>query len=183
MGYNWNFGDGNIAAIADTCHLYTSSGTYHVSLVATDAAGCTDTLTTTDSVLVVVPHPAFKADTTTSTCPPLLVSFTNLTTDIDPAVTWVWKFGDGQVSTLPNPIHIYASPGIFTVTLVASVPNGCTDNIVYTNYIDVNGPIATLSAPPTGGCVPHQNCLRAFSTNTGLLYMGFWRRKCNSRYG
>ncbi len=166
LHYKWLFGDSGTASSASPCHLYSTSGNFNVSLIATDGAGCTDTVTQTDTVQVVIPHPSFVADTTSATCPPLLVSFTNLTTGIDPAVTWYWRFGDGQVSMLQNPFHIYASPGEFTVTLIASVPNGCVDSVVYTNYIKISGPIATLAAPPTGGCVPHALCLHAYSTNT-----------------
>ena len=166
LHYQWIFGDTTTANTVNPCHLYSHSGNYNVSLIGTDGAGCTDTITQIDTVLVVIPHPAFVADTTSATCPPLSVSFTNLTTGFDPEVTWYWRFGDGQVSTLQNPFHIYATPGEFTVTLIASVPNGCVDSAVYTNYIKISGPIATLAAPPTGGCVPHELCMHAFSTNT-----------------
>ena len=34
--------------------------------------------------------------------------------------TTVWDFGDGTTSTVQNPVHVYDSTGIFTVTLTAS---------------------------------------------------------------
>ncbi|MCK6691757.1 MAG: PKD domain-containing protein [Thermoanaerobaculia bacterium] len=33
------------------------------------------------------------------------------------ATSWLWQFGDGGVSTLAGPTHVYAGPGIYTVTL------------------------------------------------------------------
>ena len=30
---------------------------------------------------------------------------------------WHWDFGDGNTSSDPNPVHTYALPGIYTVTL------------------------------------------------------------------
>lgn len=38
-----------------------------------------------------------------------------------------WNFGDGQNSTLTNPIHVYPNPGLFTVTLTASNAAGCNN--------------------------------------------------------
>jgi murein DD-endopeptidase MepM/ murein hydrolase activator NlpD len=44
--------------------------------------------------------------------------------------TWLWKFGDGATSTLRNPIHVYASPGTYTVCLtVDSEPEECKPNV------------------------------------------------------
>ena len=166
LHYNWIFGDSVTSTQANPCHLYLHSGNFNVSGIVTDAAGCTDTFTQIQTVQVVIPHPAFVADTTTATCPPLSVSFTNLTTGATPAVTWLWNFGDGQTSTLKNPFHIYASPGLFTVSLTASVPNGCVDSVVHVDYIKISGPTATLAAAPGSGCVPYNQCLHAFSTNT-----------------
>ncbi len=41
-----------------------------------------------------------------------------------------WDFGDGQNSTLMNPVHQYADPGIYTVSLIVNngAPNFCTDS-------------------------------------------------------
>jgi len=164
--YQWLFGDSGTSTLASPCHLYTRSGSFNIAVIATDGTGCTDTVSRQQPIDVVIPHPAFIADTTTATCPPLQVSFSNLTTGYDPSVTWYWRFGDGQVSTLKNPFHIYSTPGSYSVTLIATVPNGCVDSVVKTDYINISGPIATLAAPPTGGCVPHQDCIHAFSTNT-----------------
>ena len=36
------------------------------------------------------------------------------------ATEWLWSFGDDNMSTDQNPVHTYASPGTYNVTLVAS---------------------------------------------------------------
>lgn len=43
-------------------------------------------------------------------------TFTNTSTF---ATMYIWDFGDGNTSTLVNPVHSYASPGNYVVTLVA----------------------------------------------------------------
>ncbi len=45
------------------------------------------------------------------------VAFTALTLHAD---QWQWDFGDGQTSQERNPVHVYESGGIYTITLVAS---------------------------------------------------------------
>ncbi|MCB8998447.1 MAG: PKD domain-containing protein [Bacteroidales bacterium] len=37
--------------------------------------------------------------------------------------SYVWNFGDGNTSTLSNPVHIYTNPGVYNVTVNAT--NGC----------------------------------------------------------
>jgi len=51
---------------------------------------------------------------------------------------WVWNFGDGNTSGLQNPIHTFASAGIYTVTLSAS-------NNFGTNTTSFNVTINTLN--------------------------------------
>lgn len=43
--YFWDFGDGTSSVFANLSHTYDAPGTYTISLMATDEAGCTDTAT------------------------------------------------------------------------------------------------------------------------------------------
>jgi PKD repeat protein len=43
--YGWDFGDQSQSTAQNPSHVYTTSGTYTVTLVVTNASGCTDTLT------------------------------------------------------------------------------------------------------------------------------------------
>ncbi|GEM_PF-1679956 len=45
------------------------------------------------------------------------VVFHDTSTSIDPIVSWEWDFGDGDTSTLQNPIHDYLKQGTFRATL------------------------------------------------------------------
>jgi gliding motility-associated-like protein len=53
--------------------------------------------------------------------------------------TYVWYFGDLNTSTDPNPTHIYANQGTYTVTLVADRPPCLSDTIV--QVIQISHPI------------------------------------------
>jgi len=54
------------------------------------------------------------------------VKFENLTKNISVSH---WNFGDGNFSTVTNPVHHYLKQGTFSVTLNATDSNGCTAQI------------------------------------------------------
>lgn len=163
IGHLWDFGDGTTSNVA-TCHLYQNPGSYNLSLIATDiGTGCIDTSSVVVHNFSEGLDASFEADTTTSTCPPLVVSFSNFSSGADSATRWHWDFGDGQVSSLQSPIHIYTAVGKYTVTLIATTPAGCSDTLTYPDYIDITGPTASVATPPVSGCVPHQTCMSAIS--------------------
>ena len=163
VSYHWDFGDSTTASVGNVCHSYTASGIYNVVVTATDTVGCIATSTIIDSVKVLNINLGFVADTTVTSCPPLLVSFTNNSTGADSTVLWHWDFGDGQVSALSNPFHIYSSAGKFTVSLLSTSPSGCHDTLSFPEYINITGPTAFVSTAPTSGCVPHATCMSATS--------------------
>ena len=67
---------------------------------------------------------SFKANCTSGTSP-LTVRFTD-TSGGNPT-QWSWNFGDGQISTIQNPVHVYTKPGTFTVSLF--VRNALSNNL------------------------------------------------------
>lgn len=67
--------------------------------------------------------------------------FTDLSTDIPQA--WLWEFGDGNTSTVENPVYTYTVPGTYTVTLTVSNTLGSDSYALTVSY---NPPVApTLS--------------------------------------
>jgi PKD repeat protein len=81
-------------------------------------------------------------------CVPLSVDFTDTSTG-DP-ITWDWEFGDGGISAVQNPTHLYEVVGNYTVNLTVCNLDGCdnTSGIIYA------GPklIVDFSANDTEGC-------------------------------
>jgi predicted CXXCH cytochrome family protein len=70
----------------------------------------------------------------------LLVAFTDATRYVSGAgATWSWTFGDGGVSTLQNPTHVYVAAGTYTVTLtVTRTSGGLSATMTRSDYIIVN---------------------------------------------
>lgn len=79
------------------------------------------------------PLVAFEANALTGLAP-FEVQFTDQSVF---AESWEWNFGDGTGSSDQNPVHVYESDGIYTVSLTASNATGSTE-LVKTDYITVN---------------------------------------------
>ncbi len=91
--------------------------------------------------LIDAPSAAFEGDVLSGQ-PPLTVTFT----DMSPAATThSWTFGDGAVSSDPNPTHEYTTSGYQTVKLQVDDPNG-THTEVKKSYIYVSAD--TMYADP-----------------------------------
>ncbi len=108
---NWTWNNGDTTNTIDV--MGTQAGTY----IATRASNCgtaVDTIVITQS-----PDPVAAFDTTQTSY--TTVVFNNMSTD---ATSYLWDFGDGNTSTDVNPFHIYATGGVYTVTLTATGPCG-----------------------------------------------------------
>jgi gliding motility-associated-like protein len=149
--YQWDYGNGYFNGSSSTIATYASPGTYPISLIVTNSAGCQDTTT----VLVTAyenPVPAFSADTV---CQGLSTMFLNASSLASGgAISYLWNFGDGTTSNLPQPNHIYSNAGLFPVSLVATSVNGCSDSVSQ-NVLVYGNPLPQIATVPEG-CAPYQ---------------------------
>ncbi|MEW6073618.1 MAG: PKD domain-containing protein, partial [Planctomycetota bacterium] len=85
---------------------------------------------------------------------PLTVSFTDASTGVD-LDSWSWDFGDGGTSAQQNPIHVYTSPGTYTVRLEVDGLSGY-DQITRPNLIVVQPTslAAAFDGTPRTGAAP-----------------------------
>lgn len=95
-------------------------------------------------------------------CAPLTITFTNNSR----GDSFLWDFGDGITSNDTNPTHTYTNGGIFQVTLIAYMTNGCITSDTVTNTILVLGNSSqTIPALTTCPNVPIQIGIPPLSTN------------------
>ena len=106
--YYWDFGNGNTSTLANPATVYLTPGFFTITLIAINSSnGQRDTLMTPNYIHAVTPPDANFAALPLSGCAAeALFAFTNSSTG---AATYTWDFGDGGVSTLQNPTHVYAS--------------------------------------------------------------------------
>jgi len=112
----WDFGDGSNSGLQNPQHQYTSSGQYTVSLTITDEFG-SDTMTRTNYIAIDVPPTAAFVSDIQSAGTNENITFTDQSTSFGTISAWSWNFGDGNTSTLQNPVHQYTSTGNYTVSL------------------------------------------------------------------
>ncbi|WP_207492126.1 PKD domain-containing protein [Aridibaculum aurantiacum] len=142
--WNWNFGGGS--SVSNQQHptvVFTTSGTYNVTLYVTSAAGCTDSITIPVQVDVhQVPVASIAA--ANSICVQSNMQFNGSFTSADSVVMVRWDLGNGQQSNALQVNTTYTTSGTFPVSLVVGTEYGCYDTA--TVNVQVNPlPVVTTS--------------------------------------
>ncbi len=149
ISYQWYFPGGlpEYSTAAAPLVVYPIQGIYDVILIATNSVG-SDTLTMTQAIEVGgVPVVDFEYDVNN-----LTVSFFNQS--LNASNGYLWDFGDGTTSTDPQPIHQYATQGIYLVTLTAF--NECGESTLSLDVPTGALPLAAFTANSVSGCSPMQ---------------------------
>ena len=160
--YAWDLGNGQTTTGPSAQAVYTTAGTYTVTLVVTDDRGATATQTLTIVVSLdsnIAPSADFVADTVAGTAP-LAVSFDGSnSSDVDGTIaSYAWNFGNGQNgSGVAPPAVTYTLPGTYTAVLTVTDNKGATGSVSQT--ITVNRPpnqtpTASVTATPATGSAP-----------------------------
>jgi gliding motility-associated-like protein len=147
LTYRWAFGDGGTSTVQSPFYTFAGNGSFTVSLYITDQYGCTDSVSKPNFINIVTPKVNFLMSDSLSTCPPLIVQFTNLSSNY---ISTMWDFGDGNSATIEAPTHFYSYPGTYLVNLTAAGPGGCTTTME--KSILIKGPRGTFNYDPVTGC-------------------------------
>ncbi len=146
LSYFWNFGDGFTSVMANPSHSY-NTGTYSPFLVVTNEAGCKDTFTIPQPLLIGNMQTTFTAPSTVC----VGTNFTINNTSVPNSVSYFWDFGDGTTANVRNPTKSYSTPGTYLIKLVNNFGN-CSDSL--TKMITVTPkPVVDFTADVTGSCM------------------------------
>ncbi len=109
---------------------------------------------------------------TTSTTGYNQITFNNLSTPSGTNISYTWWFGDGNLSTLPNPVHYYSSTGTYTVTLsMFNSINSCTSTSTQTLSIGICAATASFAVTNNGGgSYTFINTTASLGTNTYVVW-------------
>ena len=155
VSYSWDFGDGGSATGVSPSHIYTSTGTFNVSLTVTDDGGLSDTAGTSATIGLGNQTPIADPNGPYSGTVGTTIGFDGSgSSDPDGSiVAYSWDFGDGNSGTGINPTHSYAIVGVYNVTLSVVDDAGATDSAGTTASIaeipnqpptaNANGPYST----------------------------------------
>lgn len=149
--YEWDFNDESTSTEAQpTEHTYQNSGEYTITLRAYSNY-CENT---TEQTILIDPNiPTVSYGPSSEGCPSLTIEFYSQTTDVE---SYLWEFGDGNISAEPNPTHTYYSSGEYTVTLTVTGPGGQTikDDLTINVYPE---PTALFEAYPKLVTIPGES--------------------------
>ncbi len=140
VSYLYNFGDNTANSnLANTSHIYLSSGDYQVSLQVTSDSGCV-----ADTAIIHKVYEIPSAGFVTSTlCDNFEVSFYD-TTSISNAYTisaYDWHFDNGMSSSAQDTTINYVNTGSYNVSLVVTSNVGCSDTAINTIVVNPNDSI------------------------------------------
>lgn len=155
----WDFDNGAFSTYDSIGqYAYDQAGTHVVKLVSSPGSYCADTTKWIFTVDKVIPRfslsPAATCQSSAS------VSFTN-TSSVN-AASFVWKFGNGNSSTLKTPpLQVFSVPSDasdyavheaqpFDNKLIATTINGCKDSVKHTFII--KRPTALFRVDTLSGC-------------------------------
>ncbi len=142
----WDFGDGNFSNDNMPLHTYNSSGNFNVSLRITNSYGCSSSATYPQYIKLNTGVHADFSNSEPATCnQPATINFINNSTGTG-ALSYLWKFGDGNTSAAANPTHTY-HVGTYTVSLIVHNSTGCADTITKQNIITLDSVRANFTAP------------------------------------
>ena len=171
--YTWDFGDGTTSTQVLPTHSYTSEGTYSVTLIASNSAGCSDTIIRSNYISIELPHASIN-NLPRQGCAPLTWTFTSTVTSPEPVVSYFWDFGDGTTSTDSVPTHTFGQ-GIFDIQLIITTASGCSDTVIVPAGVRADlKPQAAFSATPRNVCAETAVIFTDLSTPTGQITSWLW---------
>ena len=157
------WGDGGIHH--GVSHVYTTAGTFDITLIISDIHYCYDTMVI-ENMLSIHEVVADFGVTNLLGCDSVLVEFENLST---PNSLLTWEFGDGEYSTINNPQHIYYNEGTYDVALYVASSYGCRDTIKRSEYVNFQQPSANFVSSSHDICKGDQIQFTNLSDGIGIV--------------
>ncbi|MCX2743481.1 PKD domain-containing protein [Mangrovivirga sp. M17] len=121
--YQWSLGNGELIYGESPSFSYSTEGSYTLILVVQNEGGSSK-LDQTITISGILPVASFAVENVDRLIADSDIVFNNTSLD---GVTYEWDFGDGSTSTDTNPVHKYAQPGIYTVTLIVTNEDGSAE--------------------------------------------------------
>jgi PKD repeat protein len=156
---SWDFGDGQTSSVAATENVYSSVGSYEVTLNVSASNGCTNTAKKSIKV--------YDQPSSTFTLPPGLIctnnefTFTNNTVDnFDGNLTYQWYVDNNLEANSRDLKYTFSSGGNLDIKLKTSIP-GCSSELTQTLNNIQSGP--TVNFDYVGQC---ENELITFTNNS-----------------
>jgi PKD repeat protein len=149
--YQWNFGDSSTVSTANAIKTYKYYGNRRIWYRVESNFGCRDSV-----YKDVVVYPDARASFTVNKAEQCFSGhqfvFKNFSSVPAGGLSYLWSFGDGNNSGMPNPVKTYTADGVYRVLLQASSVNGCKDTVSIPVSVFPQ-PNAVFSLPASAQCM------------------------------
>lgn len=177
----WTFGDGNTGVLPSPSHVYNDPGDYNIKLVITSNFGCQDS---TVGLIRIIPKPQVDF-LTENVCFGFPIQLTSLATPVTGVIDqYAWSFGDGSSATDEHPVHLYNSPGWYSVSLTATTDSGCVTTLTRPNAVHIYNPpdaIFATNSSEASDIYPLINFTN-LTTSPGFTYWDFGDGNTSTEY-
>lgn len=146
ISWNWNFGDGTTSTLQNPVHTFTSKPLGPITLAVTSQSGCVQYMSKPNIQALEVSI----AINDSIGCTPFNVIFTDSSIGV---ASYYWDFGDGTVSSLASPSHVYGQNGNYQVNLAVTSISGC-QQLIQPVQIKTSGPQANFAQNTIVSCAP-----------------------------
>jgi len=145
--WNWEFPGGNPSSSIEQnpSVTYSVPGNYSATLMVQNGFG----QSSMSQNAIITAHPLPEAYFSVLVNQNQIVLENNALN----ATSYLWDFGDGLTSDEVAPIHVYATPGEYLVTMIA---NGICGISASAQIVNISGqaPLVAFQVSPAAGCVP-----------------------------
>ena len=147
LNYTWDFGDGSTSTLTSPIHTYASAGYYTVRLTVSDG-DLSDFVEHTIQIILNDPPTADTGGPYEGFINEVIEFSSALSSDPEgDTLSYIWRFGDGNSSTDPNPSHKYLAKGTYSVSLVVSDGVLNSPTATTTAIVPNRPPTAVISGP------------------------------------
>jgi len=127
----WEFGENPSSTLQNPLHVFANPGDAYTVKLTITAAGSCGRIVRSRIIRPAGTGKPVAGFTYKFICDSNYVRFTNTSLDtIAPNIGFTWDFGDGNSSSLSNPVHSYTLDGNYTVKLKINTGNPCKNDSI-----------------------------------------------------
>lgn len=170
VGWGWDLNGDGVPDLTtqNGSNVFGTGGTYPVTLTVVSDQGCSASITQQVPV-TIAPTASFFS---TTVCNGFNTAFTDQS--LGNPVLWDWDLADGNSANAAQFAHLYASAGVYNVSLTVTNAQGCPDKVTQ-EVVVWPTPIATFTSNDPTGCSPV--CIDFNSTSSApgsTIAQTFW---------
>lgn len=141
---NWFVNGQSVGTGSPFNYTFNSPGNHHITLLSTNANGCS--AEATQNNMIIIQPPSISFENPGYICAEEAFEITNINvTSASPVVNWSWDLDGDMIAdyTGQNPTFSFPEAGMYPITVIAETASGCTAVYTSPNQVTVLTAAAT----------------------------------------